>query len=419
MKRSAVTACLGVMLIFLGAFLGCASSRDPAEEATPGPDDRLPQGIWYKGDLHCHSTHSDGDSPVAEVIATAEQRGLDFFVITDHDGNMGGLPTQWNDPAYRSDRMIMLYGVEWTTGLGHANVWSTAPFDYTALWAANRARDSRAAIDAAHDQGALFSINHPAAYACCPWEYEDDDGFDAVEVWNSLYRLPNLNFLSTGVFWDERLLAGRRVPGVGGSDTHDLGGIQALYLRLGDPTSWVYAAEATADGVLAGIRAGRVCVSHEPEAVRVEFTADTDGDGIQDVMMGDNVGLDEAREVAFEVRVRKPGDLSESFAVARDVTQRFAQAGQGREADILEEQVSSLQDDGEYVLVILKNGAFYGAWTLAGDSGLLTFSDRITPEGPVYYRVELLGKASEDPIESLLRGWMKALTNPIYFGYPD
>ena len=84
------------------------------------------EAAWYKGDLHCHSTHSDGDSSVADVIRSAEERGLDFFVITDHDGSMRGVPTHWHDPDYRSERMILLYGVEWTTTMGHANVWSPA-----------------------------------------------------------------------------------------------------------------------------------------------------------------------------------------------------------------------------------------------------------------------------------------------------
>lgn len=417
MRRIGTRACLVGLVFLIGTAVGCGDSRAPGRDPAPGPHG-LPEGAWYRGDLHSHSLHSDGDSPVAEVIAAAEQRGLDYFVITDHDGNMGGVPTQWRDPDYRSDRMILLFGVEWTTGQGHANVWAAAPFDYTALWAANRALDARAAVESAHEQGALFSINHPSAYLCCPWEYQDDAGYDALEVWNALYRLPNLNFLSSHRFWDERLLTGRRVPAVGGSDTHDLRGLQALYLRHGDPTTWVHAAEATAEGILAGIRAGRASLSHEPGAPRVEFTADTDGDGIQDVMMGDSAQLLESGVVRFEVSVRRPENLPAGRAAAGGAPQRLAVAGERRPADLLQETVLSLEDD-EYVLLVLKNGAFHAAWKLAEDPDLLAFSDRVPAGTRVYYRVELLGKAPSDPIESLLRGWMKALSNPIYFGYPS
>ena len=103
---------------------------------------QIPSGTWYKGDLHSHSTYSDGDSSVAEVIASAEAKDLDFFALTDHDTSMAGNPLHWLDPAYHSNTLALLYGVEWTTPKGHANLWATAPFDYSQLWQANRARDA-------------------------------------------------------------------------------------------------------------------------------------------------------------------------------------------------------------------------------------------------------------------------------------
>ena len=38
-----------------------------------------------KGDLHCHTTLSDGSLGIEEVIAQAKRMGLDFLAITDHD----------------------------------------------------------------------------------------------------------------------------------------------------------------------------------------------------------------------------------------------------------------------------------------------------------------------------------------------
>ncbi|MBW2184376.1 MAG: CehA/McbA family metallohydrolase, partial [Deltaproteobacteria bacterium] len=132
---------------------------------------QIETGQWYKGDLHAHSTHSDGDSPVADIIARAEDLGLNFFALTDHDTSVKGNPSHFSDPDYYSEKMVLLYGVEWTSTLGHANIWSSAPFAYQELWQANRENDAAAAIAAAHTQEALFSVNHPAASLCCPWEY--------------------------------------------------------------------------------------------------------------------------------------------------------------------------------------------------------------------------------------------------------
>lgn len=116
---------------------------------------------WYKGDLHSHSLYSDSDSSVADVMASVEAKGLDFFALMDHDSDMDGDPIHWFDPAYASYDTVLLYGAEWTTGSGHANVWASQPFYYTTLWTPNRSEDPILAVEAAHLEGALFSINHP------------------------------------------------------------------------------------------------------------------------------------------------------------------------------------------------------------------------------------------------------------------
>jgi predicted metal-dependent phosphoesterase TrpH len=40
-------------------------------------------------DLHCHSTHSDGLLPPAEVVRRAASRGVDVLALTDHDETSG------------------------------------------------------------------------------------------------------------------------------------------------------------------------------------------------------------------------------------------------------------------------------------------------------------------------------------------
>jgi hypothetical protein len=41
--------------------------------------------IWLKGDVHCHSKFSDGDSSVKDVLDEAKKRAkLDFLAITEY-----------------------------------------------------------------------------------------------------------------------------------------------------------------------------------------------------------------------------------------------------------------------------------------------------------------------------------------------
>ncbi len=375
-------------------------------------------GTWLRGDLHMHSTHSDGDSPPSAVIDRAVEQGLDFIALTDHDTSMNGSPTHWSDPGYVSDDLILLYGVEWTSGLGHANVWAPEPFDYSAMWEANRAQDADAAIRAAHDQGALFSINHPAAYGCCAWEYDNLEPADAVEVWNGTYRVPGFNGQATHVFWDARLTTGRTPTAVGGSDTHYLGFPQQPFWTIGNPTTWVYASTPNARAILQAIRAGHVSVSYEPDAPRIELSADIDGDGRMDAMMGD--AIPGGGRVDFLVRLVDPDNTKTSRRAtsARPVNRALVDALAAGRATPLEVYRAALgEKDGSscngHLLIVFRSGSPYHAAALPCGSEAYGFHD--TPYAGSYYRVEAVGFPDDlKPIQHPLHGTMTAVSNPIY-----
>jgi len=374
-------------------------------------------GTWYRGDLHAHSQYSDGDSPVRTVIASAEEAGLDFFVITDHDSSLGGVPAHWQDADYASESLVLLYGMEWTTAPGHANLWAAAPFDYAALWQARQQRDPAAAVRAAHAAGALFSINHPSAYLCCPWLYDVPEGVDALEVWNDMYALPNFNRWAGHGFWDRLLADGRRLPGVGGSDTHMLSGWLSRLVGIGNPTTWVYAEELSAAGILAGIQAGHVTISYAPQAPRLEFSADPDNDGSYEIMAGDMVPCEPGQAIAFRVRVAD-GDLPQTSAGrrAQELDRPLVQALADGIATI-GDALSAAGNDGQCsaVLGVFKNGRLLKAALMLSDE--YAFED--VPAARAYYRVELLGRPEVDMVSRMLYGRMIALSNPIYVACGD
>ena len=43
------------------------------------------KGNWYKGNLHTHTTNSDGELSPEDVISSYRKKGYDFLVITDHN----------------------------------------------------------------------------------------------------------------------------------------------------------------------------------------------------------------------------------------------------------------------------------------------------------------------------------------------
>ena len=227
---------------------------------------------WVRGDLHCHTRYSDGDSWPGEMLLAGAEAGLDFLGVTDHNNvahhaeygpGGGGLP-------------IVIPGVEVTTYGGHWNAWGTD------RWWEFREPDGPAverAMAAAQAAGAFVSVNHPKPFGPA-WEYDDIRSFDAVEVWNGPWTRLNSFALA---FWETRLRAGERLVAVGGSDTHVLRSQDPDPRHaeaLGMPTTWVEAGpNPDAGAILDGMRAGRTFVSASPAGPQLYL--DRDGTGVE------------------------------------------------------------------------------------------------------------------------------------------
>ncbi len=335
-----------------------------------------------KGDLHLHSDHSTDalDNPMAAIVAVAESRGMDYFVVTDHDNHVDGQLSTWDDPAYRSEQMVLLYGAEWTTAKGHANFFAPTRYDHAALYAL-REGDGKVIAREADRQGAHFSANHPLNGD--PWEYGFDIGLDSLEVWNALFRFPGDN-RQVLTLWDQLLATGRRLPGRGGSDCHHQQGIEPLGLNVGTPTTWVYAASRTPEAVVAALDAGRASVSYAPDAERIALWADVDRDGRFETLMGDNVTMAPGTPVDFRI------------------------------------DIDGFRALGTYTVTVIKNGSVLQRFRLPV-SAPLTFTDTPAAGARSYYRVEVEGNTpNAETLPAQLVGFYGrfiGLTNPIYFGF--
>ncbi len=64
-------------------------NRGEVEAALAGALPKLIEEKDLKGDLHMHSSHSDGSATMAEMAAAARDHGLEYIAITDHASVMG------------------------------------------------------------------------------------------------------------------------------------------------------------------------------------------------------------------------------------------------------------------------------------------------------------------------------------------
>ncbi|MCB0209615.1 MAG: lamin tail domain-containing protein [Anaerolineae bacterium] len=103
----------------------------PAPPAAPSASVSLTGGMnVYWGDLHAHTTYSDGSGPPYYALAKARAAGLHFFAITDH--GWWTTTSEWAktleqvEAATIPGEFIALRGVEWTHDIvGHINLFNT------------------------------------------------------------------------------------------------------------------------------------------------------------------------------------------------------------------------------------------------------------------------------------------------------
>jgi len=216
---------------------------------------------WYRGELHCHTYHSDGDSSPEAVVEAARALGLDFLAITDHNSLSHLAALAQLDPS----GLALIPGCEVTTYKGHWNVWGLEEWiDFRTLTPDLMQQSIRRAAGL----GYLTSCNHPRELGP-PWEFKQLRDQRCIEVWNGPWQLFNTQALA---YWEERLRGGERLTAVGGSDAHFLQ--QPHLAQIGTPTTWIFCAgQPTAAHLLAGLRAGHASLSESPDGPRLFLQA--------------------------------------------------------------------------------------------------------------------------------------------------
>jgi predicted metal-dependent phosphoesterase TrpH len=214
---------------------------------------------WYRGDLHLHTVHSDGQRYPNELVAAAHAGGLDFIVSTDHNTNSAN--RVW--PACRTGSLLVIPGEEVTTRHGHWLAVGLSPDAWVDWRYAPRDGVFPRFAAEVREAGGLVVAAHPAApLPGSLWEF----GFDhveALEVWNGRWNLDDEVSLR---IWQRLLREGRRVVAVGGSDSH------THQQPVGSPQAVVHARELSIPAIVDGLRCGRSYIARAP-GVTVELTA--------------------------------------------------------------------------------------------------------------------------------------------------
>ncbi len=103
----------------------------PSPPTQPPPPARLPAGMKaYWGDLHAHTSYSDGVGPPYYALARARSAGLHFYSVTDHGAWL--TETEWKRTLTQTNQatvpgaFIALHGIEWShRTAGHINIFNS------------------------------------------------------------------------------------------------------------------------------------------------------------------------------------------------------------------------------------------------------------------------------------------------------
>ena len=220
------------------------------------------QGHWFKGNLHTHSTGSDGQLTPEEIIDWYRSRGYHFLALTNHRVLsearsvaedfilLSGIEADGIDPAIGLYHLIGL-GFERPPDLscyeGDPSVLETVV-------------NMQEMINSLRAAGALVFLAHPYWSGEMSKDLLDMEGCFGVEIWNGACEVWDCKGLST-VHWDDLLAAGCRLWGLGADDCHWWPGRSDAGLGW----VWVKAAELTQGAILDALEQGHFYASSGPQ----------------------------------------------------------------------------------------------------------------------------------------------------------
>lgn len=232
--------------------------------------------VWYKGNIHTHTTRSDGRLSPDEVIDIYADNGYDFLVLTDH----------WRQsPDNESDRVLTIPGIELDCspnvldGIFHiVGVGMDKEVDTS-----KRGIGAQEMIDEIRRCGGAAILAHPAWSLNTPEMILPLKNICALEIYNTVSDKPHNARPDSSLISDMLSSRRRMIPVVATDDAHFYDGDQCK--------SFIYLKTDVLDRrhIVAALEQGNFYASQGPR-FSYEFSADK---------KSIKVRCADAREVAF------------------------------------------------------------------------------------------------------------------------
>jgi len=217
-------------------------------------------GNWYRGNVHTHTTISDGTKSPEELVKLYKKAGYDFLSITDHSvvAKVGHLA---------SEDFLMIPGEEICIGKSTAgtlyhivalNIDDTLPFedfDY--------GLNPQKVIDKINKLGGTVISAHPFWSGLNHQDMMKINGYHGVEIYNTSCDFERNTGLSDSHI--DGIIAAGRKPFIYATDDHH--GAEMGNAPLDACVAWinVKAEKLTRESIMASIKKGLFYASNGPE----------------------------------------------------------------------------------------------------------------------------------------------------------
>ena len=234
-------------------------------------DPVLGGGQWFRGNVHSHTTGSDGLFNVDELADWYAGHAYDFLFVTDHD-----VVADVGEPG---SGILVLPGAE------IAVRWQdTFPAEVLALGiqrVVGHMESPQRVIDEVLEQGGVPFLSHPSLSGVSAEAVANLKGLVGLEIFNAPNHWNGRRGDSTAQ-WDELLARGHMLWGVASDDRHTGAEAELSFPPLGrqpfrdQAEAWimVQAASRTAPEILAAIRRGRFYSTTGPRIEEIAVVDD-------------------------------------------------------------------------------------------------------------------------------------------------
>lgn len=223
-------------------------------------------GHFWKGNIHTHSTISDGVFSPEEVCRMYRQAGYHFIALTEHFLEEYGYPLA-DTSTWRGEGFTTLYGAELhaeeTEIGGKWHILAVGlPLDFTQL----DGEKGPELAQRARSTGAFVAAAHPQWYSLTESDIVSLGEIDAVEVFNGV----SVDYNDRMDGWqvaDVLLGKGHRFNVYAADDFHGFPG----WHEFGRGWVWVRSETLEPDALLNALKAGHYYSSTGPEIYDVQF----------------------------------------------------------------------------------------------------------------------------------------------------